>query len=288
MISSTRRRKYRSRRKRPSETSRSRSRLVAAMTRTSTLTASVPPTRSNGWPSSTRRNLAWMAGLISPISSSIKRAFVRGLELADLALRGAGERALLVSEEFAGQQAPGQGRAIQTNEGAFAAWTGEVYGARHEFLAHAAFAADQHGGAAGGGAADFVGDAGHQRAGADDFALHAQSLAQLQVFVAYLIEVFGQFLVPSEIVQRHGHGVGHGQGVFQVVGVGHAIVAGRIEVQQAHDARAAANRRQITLVASTTPWLSRLPSELSPITLRAKTASPSRSTVEASTLETRW
>ncbi len=43
----------------------------------------------------------------------------------------------------------------------------------------------------------------------------------------------------------------------------------------------------MTLVASTMPWLSRLPSVLSPMTLRANTASPSRSTVEASTFETR-
>ena len=44
----------------------------------------------------------------------------------------------------------------------------------------------------------------------------------------------------------------------------------------------------MTLVASTTPRLSRLASELSPITLRANTASPSRSTVAASTPEMRW
>ncbi len=42
------------------------------MTRTSTVTGLLPPTRSKGWPSSTRRNLAWMPGLISPISSSMR------------------------------------------------------------------------------------------------------------------------------------------------------------------------------------------------------------------------
>ena len=55
----------------PSATAFSRSRLVAAITRTSTLIGWLPPTRSNGCPSSTRRNLAWIDGRISPISSSM-------------------------------------------------------------------------------------------------------------------------------------------------------------------------------------------------------------------------
>ena len=39
----------------------------------------------------------------------------------------------------------------------------------------------------------------------------------------------------------------------------------------------------MTLVVWMIPWLSRLPRALSPITLRASTASPSRITVAAST-----
>ena len=50
---------------------------------------------------------------------------------------------------------------------------------------------------------------------------------------------------------------------------------------------AAANRAQITLVAWISPLLSRLRHVLSPITLRASTASPSRSTVAARNGETR-
>ena len=42
---------------------------MAATTRTSQETGCRPPTRSNGWPSNTRRNFAWMAGDISPTSS---------------------------------------------------------------------------------------------------------------------------------------------------------------------------------------------------------------------------
>jgi hypothetical protein len=43
--------------------------LVAAMTRTSTLSVRPPPTRSNSPSCRTRSSLAWKAGLISPISS---------------------------------------------------------------------------------------------------------------------------------------------------------------------------------------------------------------------------
>ncbi len=39
------------------------------MTRTSTLMDLLPPTRSKGWPSSTRRNLLWIAELISPLTA---------------------------------------------------------------------------------------------------------------------------------------------------------------------------------------------------------------------------
>ena len=44
----------------------------------------------------------------------------------------------------------------------------------------------------------------------------------------------------------------------------------------------------MTLVARISPWLSRVPSVLSSMTLRASTASPSRMTVVARKLETRW
>ncbi len=43
--------------------------LVAATTRTSTRIGVWPPTRSNGWPSSTRSSFACVPTFISPISS---------------------------------------------------------------------------------------------------------------------------------------------------------------------------------------------------------------------------
>jgi hypothetical protein len=50
-----------------------------------------------------------------------KRAFVRQFDAADLAGNGAGERALLVAEQFAFQQAGRDGGAVQLDEGVFAA-----------------------------------------------------------------------------------------------------------------------------------------------------------------------
>ena len=106
----------------------------------------------------------------------------------------------------------------QTN-GVLAARAGVVDGAGDQFLADAAFAANQHGGLAGGGPGDFLGDLLHLRAAADDLALHAQPLAQLDVLVANELEVLGQLFATIEVVQRHGHRVGHGQGELQVVGI---------------------------------------------------------------------
>ena len=65
----TLRRKYRSSRKEPSRTLRRRSLFVEAMMRTSTRTVVVPPTRSTSRLCRTRRILAWVASVMSPISS---------------------------------------------------------------------------------------------------------------------------------------------------------------------------------------------------------------------------
>ena len=128
----------------------------------------------------------------------------------------------------------------------------------------------------------------HHGAGADDLALHAQPLAQLHVFVANLIQVLGQLLLPAQIFERHGHRVGHGQREFQIVR-DRARARRRSNTGESRPARLPSRRigAQITLVAWISPLLSRLPSWLSSITLRASTASPSRSTVEARNCETR-
>ena len=83
---------------------------------TSTRMGVLPPTRSNGWPSRMRRNLAWVPGVHLADLVEEDRAVVGGLELADLLFRGAGEGALLVAEQLAFQQRLGQGGAVEADE----------------------------------------------------------------------------------------------------------------------------------------------------------------------------
>ena len=66
------------------------------------------------------------------------------LELADLLLGRAGERAFLVAEQLAFQKRLGDGGAVEADERPFAALAGKVDGAGDQLLAGAAFAADQH------------------------------------------------------------------------------------------------------------------------------------------------
>ena len=82
----------------------------------STWIGMLPPTRSNGWPSSTRRNLACVpSGHLADLVEE-DRALVGRLELADLLLGRAGERALLVAEQLAFQQRLGQRGAVEADE----------------------------------------------------------------------------------------------------------------------------------------------------------------------------
>ena len=78
-----------------------------------------------------------------------ERAFVGQLHAADLAGDRAGERALLVPEQFALQQPGGNGGAVQLDERAIAARTQAVNGARQQLLAGSRFSLDQHGGIGG-------------------------------------------------------------------------------------------------------------------------------------------
>ena len=96
----TLRRKYRSSRNVPRSISSSRSLLVAAMTRTSTLIVRADPSRSTSPSCSTRSTLACVFGLMSPTSSRKIVPAIRLLELADLLLGRAGERALFVAEQL--------------------------------------------------------------------------------------------------------------------------------------------------------------------------------------------
>ncbi len=81
-----------------------------------------------------------------------KRTASRPLEHSRAALDGAGEGALLVPEELALEQRLGQRAAVDRHEGPRRARAGPVDGARHDLLAHARLARDEH-------RACFVGDA---------------------------------------------------------------------------------------------------------------------------------
>ena len=73
------------------------------------------------------------------------RALVGLLELADLPIGGAGERALLVAEELRFDELVGNGGAVHLHERSVAAQALAMDGARHELLADAALAPDEHG-----------------------------------------------------------------------------------------------------------------------------------------------
>ena len=78
------------------------------------------------------------------------RTAVREFESPQSSLGGAGERALLVAEQFALQQRLGQRPHVHGDKCLVATWTELVNGARHEFLAGPALALEQDGAADGG------------------------------------------------------------------------------------------------------------------------------------------
>ena len=127
-------------------TSPRRSRLVAATTRTSTVSVWSPPTRSNCLSWTRRRILACSGSGRSPISSRNSVPWCASSTLPDLAAGGAGEGALLVAEQLVLQQGLGDRRAVDGDEGALGAGGELVQRAAHQLLAGAALAEEQHGG----------------------------------------------------------------------------------------------------------------------------------------------
>ena len=113
-----------------------------------------------------------------------ERALVGGLELADLPLRGAGEGARSWPNNSLANRSADSAAQLRQTKTLSCAGTVVMDGPGDQFLAHAALAADQHGGVAGGGAGDLLGHLPNRRAAADDFAADAQPLAQLDVFGA--------------------------------------------------------------------------------------------------------
>ena len=91
-------------------------------------------------------------------------AAVGELELAELALVGAGEGAALVAEELGLEELEGEGGAVDLDEGALAAGGAVVDGAGDELLADAGLAPDEDGGIGVGDLIDHFLDGLHARA----------------------------------------------------------------------------------------------------------------------------
>ena len=138
------------------------------MTRTSTLTGLRPPTGSTSPSWMARRSFTCAARRQFADLVEEQRA-ARGLdELADVALGGAGEGALLVAEQDQLDQILGDGAAIDGDERLGAALARAVDGARDQFLADAGFALDQHRDVRGGGLLGGAQHRAHARAAGDD------------------------------------------------------------------------------------------------------------------------
>ena len=112
-----------------------------------------------------------------------------------------------------------------------------------QLLAHAALAANEHSGVAGGGPGDLIGHLLDGWTVADHAALHPQPFAELHDLRADLGEVFRQFLAAIQVFQGHGHRVRHGESELQFVGVRHPLRVGRIEMHQAENLPPTTNRR---------------------------------------------
>ncbi len=97
-----------------------------------------------------------------------ERAVVSRFDHAGFSRIGAGEGALFVAEEFRLHQGFGEGGAVEADEGMIGAVAALDDGLRDEFLAYAAFAAKDDGGAGAGDSFNGLIDLLHSRAAADE------------------------------------------------------------------------------------------------------------------------
>ena len=103
------------------------------------------------------------------------RPVIGELELAGLVLDGAGERAALEAEELRFEQLGRQRRAIDFHERAIAPRRGRMDGARHQFLAGAALAADEDRDVGVGDALDQLAHLAHLIAAAEQLAVERRA-----------------------------------------------------------------------------------------------------------------
>ena len=112
-----------------------------------------------------------------------ERAAVGELELAAAPRQRPRERALLVAEQLGLDQLLGDGGAVDLYEGALAARGLHVDGARHQLLAAAVLAVDQHAPGGGRGGRDLLAQRPDRRALADDLGALLEARAQRRVLL---------------------------------------------------------------------------------------------------------
>ncbi len=156
-----------------------RSRFVAESTRTSTFSERAAPSGRSSRSCSTRRSLACSAGERSPISSRKMVPPSASDEHAGAIGARVGEGAALVAEQLALEQRVGDGGAVDRDEGALGARRVEVQRARHQLLAGARLAGDEHVRGRAGEAPHQREDVLHDRRASDDVleAIRARDLA---------------------------------------------------------------------------------------------------------------
>ena len=113
---------------------------MAAMTRTSTLTVSFPPTRSNSRSCRKRRSFTWTAGAISPISSRNSVPWLACWNRPSRRVCAPVNEPALVPEELALEDAIGEGGAVELHEGPLGARAVLVDGGGDQLLAGARLA----------------------------------------------------------------------------------------------------------------------------------------------------
>ena len=138
--------------------------MVAATTRTSTLIVLLPPSFVNCRVLQHVQQLGLQRRLHLADFVEEDGPAVRLFELADACRRGAGERALLVTEEFALEQLSGSAAQLTFTNGFSLRGRPLVDRARDQFFADAALAADQHRHVAVGDLLDDERDLLHRRA----------------------------------------------------------------------------------------------------------------------------
>ena len=170
-----------------------------------------------------------------------QRPLVGQLEAADLLADGAREGALLVAEQLALQQAGGDGRAVELDEGPLPAGAQVVQGAGDQFLARARLPANEHGGVGGGDRLDLLQDPAQRGALPDDLLevmSGADLLFQVDLLLRELVLEGCDLAIRQRVLDRHGHLVGDPGQEFQVVGTeGRLRPSG--EAQDAEDVIAA-------------------------------------------------